>query len=238
MELERLDLMKILGILRRNLAIIVLFTVLGGLAGGLYTQYRITPLYQSYANLILYNRGSALLEESSSSTVTANQLSDSAEMVNTYAVILKSEKVMEKVVARLQEDYPGKMDWVTPAGLSGMVNVTQVSGTQVVQVSVTTQDQTMSTMLVSAVVEVAPDEIIDILKGGSVEVLNTPKAGGMVYPSVKRNAVLVAGAAFAITVAAVLLISIFDRSIRTEEDIVRQLDLPVLGIIPRMEDER
>ena len=238
MELERLDLMKILGILRRNLAIIVLFTVLGGLAGGLYTQYRITPLYQSYANLILYNRGSALLEESSSSTVTANQLSDSAEMVNTYAVILKSEKVMEKVVARLQEDYPGKMDWVTPAGLSGMVNVTQVSGTQVVQVSVTTQDQTMSTMLVSAVVEVAPDEIIDILKGGSVEVLNTPKAGGMVYPSVKRNAVLGAGAAFAITVAAVLLISIFDCSIRTEEDIVRQLDLPVLGIIPRMEDER
>ncbi|MBQ7089516.1 MAG: hypothetical protein IJN82_00185 [Clostridia bacterium] len=238
MELERLDLMKILGILRRFLAVILLCTVIGGLAGGLYTKYRITPLYQSYANLILYNRGSALLEESSSSTVTADQLNNSAEMVNTYAVILKSEKVMEKVVAKLQEDYPGKMDWVTPAGLSGMVNVTQVGGTQVVQISVTTQDQTMSTMLVSAVVEVAPDEIVDILKGGSVEVLNTPKAGGMVYPSVKRNAVLSAGAAFVITVVIVLLISIFDRSIRTEEDIVRQLDLPVLGIIPRMEDER
>ena len=238
MELERLDLIKIFGILRRNLAVIILFTVLGGLVGGLYTKYRITPLYQSYANLILYNRGSALLEESDSSTVTVDQLTNSAEMVNTYSVVLKSEKVMEKVVARLREDYPGKMDWISAGGLAGMVTVNQVSGTQVIQISVTTQDQTMSTMLVSAIIEVAPGEIIDILKGGSVEVLNTPKAAGMVYPSIKRNAVLMAGATFVVTVAAVLLISLFDRSIRTEEDIVRQLDLPVLGIIPKMEDER
>ena len=78
MELERLDLMKILGILRRYLAVILLCTVIGGLCGGLYTHYMITPLYQSYANLILYNRGSALLEESSSSNVTSDQLNNSA----------------------------------------------------------------------------------------------------------------------------------------------------------------
>ncbi len=238
MELERLDLMKILEILRRYLAVILLCAIVGGLIGGLYTHYMITPLYQSYANLIIYNRGATMLEDSSSSAVTADQLSTSADLVDTYAVIMKSEKVMQAVIDQLRVDYPGEMDWLSPGGLGGMVSVSQVNGTQVMQISVTCADQTLATKLISGIIEVAPGEIIEILKGGSVEVLTTPHASGMVYPSVKRNAVLMAGLMGVLAIAVVLLISVMDRSIRTEEDIVRQLDLPVLGVIPRMEDER
>lgn len=238
MELERLDLVKFLMILRQYIAIIILVTLIGALGAGLYTSYMVTPLYQSYANLIIYNRGSSLSDNNTTSSVTSDQLTTSAQLVDTYAVILKSETVMEEVVLQLRKDYPGEMDWLSSGALGGMVSVSQVNGTQVMRIAVTCSDQSLATKLISGIIETAPNRIIEILRGGSVEVLTSPHANGKVYPSVKRNALMGGAISFVLIVAVVLLIGLMDRSVKKAEDIQRQLDLPVIGVIPRMEDVR
>ena len=84
---------------------------------------------------------------------------------------------------------------------------------------------------------IAPELIIQTVKAGSVEVITPPRArDGKVSPSTSKNAILGGLLGLLISTALVVLISLFDRTIKTDEDIARVLNLPVLGVIPEAEE--
>lgn len=235
MDIENLDLGKLFRIIKRYLFLIIGCAVGCAVIAILYTVFLITPKYQSYATLIVNNNNSSSLSDGS--TITNDQINSAKQLVDTYSVILKSESVMDKVITSLNLRAREGMTDITATSLTNMVSISQVNSTQVMRIAATTADQTLSTEIVTEIVHIAPELIIQTVKAGSVEVITPPRArDGKVSPSTSKNAILGGLLGLLISTALVVLISLFDRTIKTDEDIARVLNLPVLGVIPEAEE--
>ena len=98
---------------------------------------------------------------------------------------------MDKVITSLNLRAREGMTDITATSLANMVSISQVNSTQVMRIAATTADQTLSTEIVTEIVHIAPELIIQTVKAGSVEVITPPRArDGKVSPSTSKNAIL------------------------------------------------
>lgn len=195
-----------------------------------YTIFFIPEKYQSNATLIVNSR------QDQTVNVTNDQINSAKQLVDTYAVILKSDTVLDNVIDNLNlTQVPGLED-IDAAALSKMVTISQVDSTMVMKVSAVTTSKELSTDIVTEIVDMAPEMIINTVKAGSVEIISAPKAQEKkVAPSLKKNVALAAFVGLFISAGLVVLTGLLDRTFKSDEDITKYLGIPVLGVIPDIE---
>jgi len=225
-----LDVRQVFLILRRRLWLIVLLTVVFGVGTFAISKYMITPQYSATASMYVYNETNP-----GSTSITSTDLTTSQKLVQTYIVILSSDSVLDKVVSQLDYKY-------TTEQIRKMLTASSINDTEAFSISITNTDPEAAQRIVNTIAEIAPDEIIRVVKAGSVEIID--KATLPTRPSspnVLRNTAVGAliGMALAVTIA--ILSDMFDTVIHTEDDLTENFTIPVLGIIPTMdgtEDEK
>ena len=175
-EYITIDLRKILFQVWQNKVSIILITLVLALAGFLVSSFVIKPTYSASAKMYVTNRG----EAQSSGDISQSDLSASSTLVNTYSVILKSHDVIEQIIADcgLEDTYDS---------ISKKISISAVSNTQVMQITVNDGDPQKAMDIVSSMVELAPDAIMQRMSVGSVTVVDSPwTTGRPVSPSVKK----------------------------------------------------
>ena len=164
---------------------------------------------------------------SGASNVNLNDINASQKLVNTYIVILQNDRIMEQVAKRCDLIYDELKD------IKKMFAMKAVNNTEVFSVTVTSKSPELSARMANTMAEMAPDEIIRVVKAGSVEVISQAeppqKASG---PNTLRNTVIGALLGFMIASALVLLFEMLDNTIKGEEDLVNHYNIAVIGGIP------
>ena len=158
--------------------------------------------------------------------VSQADIAASSQLVSTYSVILKSHNVLEKVISdcRLNMSYEQ---------LSDMVNVEAVENTQVMRITVTDTDPNEGLKIVTDIVKLAPDAIINSVDAGSVTTTDQPwTTGKPVSPNVRRNTIIGAMLGLLLSAAVVVIRELTNDKFKTVEDVRNVLDLNVLGVIP------
>ena len=122
---------------------------------------------------------------------------------------------------------------VTEKGLSRCIRVTVLGNTQILQVSVETEDRELSYQIAAVYEQVAPEMIVKLSNRGHIYIVDhARKAEKTSYPDLTQTTI----GAFLFGVmlcAGVLLLRKFaDRRVYVAEDIERELNLSVLGEIP------
>ena len=85
---------------------------------------------------------------------------------------------------------------------------------------------------------VAPSEIANILSGSTTKVVDRAKVPTSPYtPNRSRNAMLGATVGAVAAVFYIVVITMMDVRIKSEEDLTAITSLPILGVIPEFEDE-
>ncbi|MBO6157724.1 MAG: hypothetical protein J6P72_00525 [Firmicutes bacterium] len=219
---ETIDLMQILVILKQHWFAILLSTVLCGVIGYAYASLVIKPTYSANADMFVTNNQNI----NSTQSITNADISASSSLVDTYAVILKSHDVLEDVIAELKLPY-------TYNALASNVSVGDVSGTQVMRITVRSESPEEAIRIVSSIVDHAPEAITKAMNVGSVAVVDSPWSSGKPVAPNKRNYGLVgAMIGFVICFGILFLREITNSTFKSEEDVRKVLDLPMLGIIP------
>ena len=218
-----IDLQKILSLLWRHAAIIVAITLACGVLGYCVSAFVMSPTYSASADMIVNNKQG---DANSMTSVSNADLVASSSLVNTYSVILKSHNVLEQVIQDLELD-------MTYAQLSAKVVVSAVDSTQVMRITVRDGDPQRALDIVSRIVELAPDAIMDAMSAGSVKTVDNPYTSGMpVAPSKKGNTAFAALIGLLLCVAVIVVRELLNDAFQSEEDVRRILGLPVLGVIP------
>ena len=106
-DYETIDLREVFAILKNNLLVIVASAVLCGLLGMLVTVFVITPKYEASGMLIVNNRSDT------STVVTSDNINTAKNLVSTYSVVLKSENVLETILASWLRPSPSRR-WTPP----------------------------------------------------------------------------------------------------------------------------
>ena len=119
--------------------------------------------------------------------------------------------------------------------LNKMVNVKTQANSQILNINVTSHDKKESEKIANKIANVFKNDMPEIMNVDNVSILS--KANGTsekISPKISMNLIigLIVGLALAILIVA--LKEILDKRIKSEEDVERELNVPVLGSIPKL----
>ncbi len=191
-----------------------------------WTFYYVTPQYKSSTKF--YVNSSTVSLGDVSVGLSVGDLNAAQELVNSYIVILQSRETLNEII-----DYSEVN--ISPAALRGMITANAVNGTEVFEVVVTHPNPYVARDLAHAVAEVLPNRISQIIDGTSAKVVEWPiVATGPSSPSYSRNTIIGLLAGVLATMLVIFLYVVFDVIIRSDEDIQRICESPILAAVPDM----
>lgn len=216
---------NILDILMRRLWLIVVLVCMGGGIAFTYSQYILPKKYTSSVTLYVYN-------QTEGRQLTTNDFALSSKLVDTYMVILKSNYVLEKVSDKIAEQNLS----YSATEIGTMITSEAVDETEVFKISVSSYSKEDAKTIADAIAEIAPDEIIRVVKAGSVEVVDAAKLPTTYSsPNVPKNTIvgIILGLIFACVLS--LLLELMNTTVKSREDLMEAHKYPVLAVIPNLD---
>ncbi|MDU0567543.1 Wzz/FepE/Etk N-terminal domain-containing protein [Staphylococcus haemolyticus] len=213
-----MDFTKIWEIIKKNWKLLVLLPIVFLLISLVYTFFIASPKYEA-STQVLVN------EKEKDKDMMAQQVQSNIQLVNTYSEILKSPRILDEVVKEHKE--------YSASQLNKMVSVNTEAESQILNLSVRANSEKKSEKITNDVAKVFKKQIPDIMNVDNVTVLSSAD-GTATKVSPKTTANIVGSLLLGLIVAAIIIAlkEIFDKRIRTEEDVEKELEIPVLGSIP------
>lgn len=222
-EEEVIDLMEIVRLLWAHALQIVAVAVAAAVICLLVCMFALTPKYEASINLIVNAR-----QDASTATFTNDNFNSAKNLISTYAVIIKSNTVLNEVIDILDLD-------MTYSELYNQVEVESVDSTQIMSVTVTNTDAELAGEIAQTIADIVPDILVEKVEAGSCKTVSdiniNPNA---VFPQTKKY-VVIAGLGGAVLVCGVLvMMHLLNNTIVDDQDIEKKLGLSVLGLIPEV----
>lgn len=221
-EEDVIDLGELLRLLWSHVLVIIVSGLVAAVACFLVCTYVLTPKYEASINMIVNTR------QDGATNVTNDNINSAKSMIDTYAVVIKSNTVLNQVIAELglNETYQSLYD---------RVSVSSVDSTQIMQITVTDTDAALAGKITQTIANIVPDVIVEKVEAGSCKTVSDVAINlNPVFPQTKKYTVF-AAVLGAVAVCAVLILQhLLHNMIVDDEDIQKYLDLPVLGLIPEV----
>lgn len=222
-EYDTIDLLEVLEIVRQHILVVILVTVLAAAAGFGVSRFLMVPQYEASALMIVNTRQDA------TANVTSDQINSATKLVSTYSIIIKSDTVLQQVISNLglSLTYPQLQDRVT---------VSAVDDTQVMQITVRSDNPEWARQVCEQITLISPDVILESVEAGSVKLISQAAANpDPVSPNVMRNTAVAGLLGLVLTLGVIILREMLDNKIKSEDDVRKYLELPVIGVIPDYE---
>ena len=224
---KEIDLRFIFEILKKNIIPLVLVTVIVGAMSFFGSMLFIPKQYEADAMLIVNNK------QTDNQGVGSGEIIAAQNLAEVYSIIIKSDTVLQQVIDDLKLN-------MTYEQLYKAISVSSVDSTQVISVKMRSTDADFAKKIIADVVKVAPPIIADKVEAGSVKVISEARIsnnGNPVSPNLTKNAMFGAVIGFVITLAVVFIKAFFRNTLKTENDITNTLGIPLLGIIPEIDEK-
>lgn len=225
---ETISLKELFGTLRKRLSLIVIITLLAVLVSGIISYFFLTPVYQS-STQILVNQS-----KNEQALYNNNEIQTNLQLINTYNVIIKSPAILDLVNEELNLD-------MTADQLNGKITVQSEQDSQVVNVTVQDTNPQKAADIANKTAEVFQEEIVKIMNVDNVKVLAKATVGEQQAP-IKPQPLLNIAIALVVGLMAgvglAFLLEYLDNTIKSEQDIEKLLELPVLGVITNIEEKK
>ncbi|WP_053365613.1 YveK family protein [Bacillus sp. FJAT-27245] len=223
---ETISLKQLLQTLKKHLILILSLAILAVVITGVVSYSFLTPVYQS-STQILVNQAKDQKAVYSTADVQTN-----LQLINTYNVIIKSPAILDLVIKQLDLEQ-------TFQQLNEKIRVASEKDSQVVTISVQDENPEMAAKIANTIAAVFQQEIAAIMNVDNVSILakaEVTEGQAPVQPKPLLNMVAALVVGLMAGVGLAFLLEYFDNTIKTEKDVERVLGLPVLGIIPVIED--
>jgi capsular polysaccharide biosynthesis protein len=226
-----IDLRHVILDLQKKWRRVLLFCVLSAFLGLAVSRFSYVPVYTSDTTFVVSNKTVGILNESDSMTIS--DFNASTALANTFKYILLSDEAMQAIIDAYGLD-------MSVGSLKSCVNVTPVSNTNILEMSVTTPDALLSYQVASRIIAHYPDVLERTIKNASLDVLNPPQIaaaadsyhGSLIYPLIGFFLALL------IAVIIIYIIQVCSDTIKTVSDIGDKLGIGVLASIPKVKSAK
>ena len=222
---ETLNLEDILEVIKKHLSLIVILTLLFGALAAFATAFLMTPQYEANTQVLVSQ------SEDSESSVNNQEIQASLQLVNTYRDIITSPAVLDDVVSNLELNQ-------ATSELANQVTVNNQEQSQVITITVTDESSANAEAIANEVATVFQTRVAEVMNVDNVSILAPADVGedpSPVSPQPMINIAigLILGALLGLGIA--FLRAFLDKRLKTEEEIQKHLDLPVLGTVTKFE---
>ena len=217
-----IDIGEILFALLAGWKSIVLCILLGAVLFGAFHVFFVKPSYQADAEIFITN---------TDSVISISDLQLSSALTEDYSKIIKSRTVLKKVIDQLDLD-------VTYKDLSKLVTVSNPNGTHIINIKVRCDDLELARNIANAFLNISIDQIYQIIGSSEPTVIDYAEADAVedVSPGLFRFLAIGAMVGALLMCAIIVIRVISDTTIKTEEDVIKYLQVPVLAAVPYSEE--
>jgi capsular polysaccharide biosynthesis protein len=219
--MEEISLMEIFQTLKKRIWLIISITSIAAIASAIISFFVLTPIYQS-STQILVNQANNEQAKYNVSDIQTN-----IQLINTYNVIIKSPAIIDKVIEELKIDR-------SYGQLNGQISVASQNDSQVVSITVEDSDPELAANIANTTATVFQREIVKIMNVNNVSILAKAVVGdnpSPIKPQPMLNIAIAIVVGLMIGVGIAFLLEYLDNTIKSEQDIGRILDIPVLGTV-------
>lgn len=218
-EKYEISVKEVIDVASKYLLLVVVLAVIGAGAGFFVDSQFTDPEYDS--TLTLY-----VTADSGGEMLRLDNLNASQKLVSTYIEILKSESLLNKVYSTID----GRM---TVEEIRKSIDAHSLKDTEIIEVTVTTNDPETSWLIAGKLSTAGPAEILRVVKAGDVQVIDKPIQTDK--PTVEHGIKFtVLGLIGGLLIGLVIMFirEVIVNKVRSKTELERKIDLPVLGVIP------
>lgn len=220
-----IDLRDFYFILKKKIWLILTLFLLSTIISGIVSFYYITPGYSTYSTLMLGQYS----DYGETRSIEYNDVRLNQALIGTYAKIATSRRVLDEVQEELSFD-------ISMKSLNEKLDISLLNDTEIIKVTVEGTSPEEITEIANTLAEVFSRQVAEIMAIDNVQILDDAELPEEpVSPNKKLNILIAGVLAIMVAVFIILLLEMFDNTIKIPEDVERQLDLPVLGMIPEHE---
>ena len=230
--MEELDLKQLFKIFWNKrlhiIAIILLFLVIGSV----YTFAFVKPKYKSYTTLVLAQTDVMVSENDKQQGITQSDLTLNQKLVSTYSELVKTKNVLREVISELKLN-------VEEEELKKNVTVKLVEDTELIQITVTNKNALDAKNIANKIAEIFSDRIKEIYKINNITIVDEAEEATEPYNiNHIRDLAIFMAIGLVVAVIYVLLTNLLDSTVKSAEDIEKELEVSVLASIPMLKDEK
>lgn len=207
--MEEIDLRSLFQYFKERMMWIIATLILFIVVGNVFVFVTKTPMYRASTKILV--------------------TSDTKNMMTSYSELVKSKNVLETTLENLDLD-------INYRNLQSNIVVSPVTDTEMMKIAVGYRDSATAAKIADEIVNVFSKEVQTVYKVKSVTVID--KAVGESKPYninfIKYN-VMFCGAALLLSCGIIFVLFYFDTTIKSSDDIEKQLGLPVVGLVPEVE---
>ena len=220
MEEQVINISEIIDAVKKRWKIIALTTVVATLISGIFSFFIISPTYEASTKVFIGK------EESSMENYNYNDITMYQKLLKTYSELIKTKDLINRAITN--SEYELKVEEVFKD-----VSVTTVADTQMLKIAY----RSTSPKIAKNMLENITNEFIataqELVPNGNVRVLETVELPEEpVAPNKKMNIAIAFILGIMVGFGIVFLLESLDNTYKNKEQLEKDLDIPVLGVIP------
>lgn len=219
--MEELDLKELISMFLERKLLIILVIIIFAMVGAIYTLKFIVPEYQSSTSLVLVQLGT----EASSDSISTTDITINSKLVDNYREIAKSKVIANTVKSNLNLDIP-------TAEIQENISVDSISDTELIRITVTNKDPKLACDMAKEFAKVFSDKVEGLYNISNVHILDEAEIAQ--EPSninLPKNVLIFSFVGAILVFGYILLVNMLDTTVKTDVDIEKALNLPVLASI-------
>lgn len=229
--MEELDLKQLVNIFWNKRLQIISIVLIFLIIGVIYTFLFITPKYKSYTSLVLAKSDNVSEDAKDTSTITQTDITLNQKLVSTYSELIKSKNVLREVIKNLNINEDEE-------SLKGNITVSAVKDTELIQITVTNYYPDRASDIANEIAKVFTKKVGEIYHINNVYIVDEAESSYIPYNINHIKDILIFIAiGFVFSISYVLIVNLLDTTIKTAEDVEKQLEVTVLASIPVLKDD-
>ena len=227
--MEELDLKELISMFLEKKLLIILVIIIFAIMGAIYTLKFIVPEYEASISLVLVQLGTEATTDSATS-ISTTDITINSKLVENYREIAKSRIVADTVKQNLHLDIP-------TSEIQENIAVNSISDTELIRVTVTNKDPKLAYDIATEFAKVFADKVEGLYNIRNVHILDEaqiPQEPSNIHLS--KNVLIFAFVGAILVFGYILLINMLDTTVKSDIDIEKALNLPVLASIALTDD--
>lgn len=216
--MEEIDLKELFEFIKKKIGLLITITVVICLLGCIYGLFIQKPMYKSYTTIILGGN-----ETTASQTITQSDITLNKNLVDTYAEIVKSRRVLEQVISELDLEE-------TYEELSNKISVSSVNNTEIIKITVADSNPIEAKNVANVTANFFSKEVVKLYNMNNVNVLDEANEANEPYNiNIPKQVIIYFFIGIIIALSILFIIFYFDRTIKSVEQVEQKIKLPILG---------
>ena len=224
MEEQVISIEEIFEALKKRWKMIALITIVATVISGVFSFFIIDPVYEASTKLFVGK------EENSEEVYNSNDIAMYQKLLKTYSETIKTRDLLTSAIKDSKYD-------LEVGAVSSALTVVPVADTQILQIKYQSKDPKEAEIVLKAISNNFIRTAKELVPNGNVrtiEAVEMPEKP--VSPNKKINIAIAFLLGLMVSVGLVFLLEYLDNTYKTKEQLEKELELPVLGVIPTLED--